>query len=163
MAEPPGLKFLPPESGFPTGEGVGRIGFAVYDENTVYAVHDNQFRRPKKSEEKSETNGLKKEDFETMSNADFQKLDNDQLDTFLKENRFPKKYTATAVKELVSKNEVKPVDLALYLGDDDENRSPVIGAEVYRSDDAGKTWKKQNEEYIDDLFYSYGYVFAQVG
>ena len=155
-------KVSTPESGFPTGEGVGRIGFAVYDENTVYAVHDNQFRRPKKSEEKSETKGFTKEDFETMSSADFQKLDNTQLDTFLKDNRFPKKYTATAVKELVLKNEVKPVDLALYLRDDDENGSPVIGAEVYRSDDAGKTWKKQNEDYIDDLFYSYGYVFAQV-
>ncbi|MGK0494962.1 MAG: photosystem II stability/assembly factor-like uncharacterized protein, partial [Maribacter sp.] len=41
-------------------------------------------------------------------------------------------------------------------------KTPVIGAEVYRSDDAGKTWKKQNKDYIDDLFYSYGYVFAQV-
>ncbi|MGB5554339.1 MAG: glycosyl hydrolase, partial [Flavobacteriaceae bacterium] len=30
-------KISTPESGFPTGEGVGRIGFAVYDENTVYA------------------------------------------------------------------------------------------------------------------------------
>ena len=25
-------------SGFPTGEGVGRIGVAIYDENTVYAT-----------------------------------------------------------------------------------------------------------------------------
>ncbi|HAT70396.1 MAG TPA: glycosyl hydrolase, partial [Flavobacteriaceae bacterium] len=34
-------------SGFPTGQGVGRIGLAVYDDNTVYAVHDSQFRREK--------------------------------------------------------------------------------------------------------------------
>ena len=38
----------------------------------------------------------------------------------------------------------------------------MIGAEVYRSDDAGKSWKRTHEEYIDGLFYSYGYYFAQV-
>ena len=158
------IKISTPESGFPTGEGVGRIGFAVYDENTVYAVHDNQVRRPKKSEEKSKPTGLKKDDFKSISTADFQRLKNTELDSFLRTNRFPKKYTAVSVKEMILKNEVQPMDLALYLGDSDDEAldTPVIGAEVYRSDDAGKTWKKQNEGYIDDLFYSYGYVFAQV-
>ena len=33
------------DSGFPVGEGVGRIGIAVYDENIIYAVLDNQFFR----------------------------------------------------------------------------------------------------------------------
>jgi photosystem II stability/assembly factor-like uncharacterized protein len=158
------VKISTPESGFPTGEGIGRIGFAVYDENTVYAVHDNQFRRPKTSDKKSETKGLEKNDFTSMSNADFQKLDAKELDAFLKDNRFPKTYTAATVTEMIVKNEIKPADIARYLGEDDPEApdTPVIGAEVYRSDDAGKTWKKQNEDYIDDLFYSYGYVFAQV-
>ena len=40
------------ESGFPTGEGVGRIGLAVYDANTLYAIHDSQFRRPEKTKNK---------------------------------------------------------------------------------------------------------------
>jgi hypothetical protein len=30
--------------GFPLVEGVGRIGLAVYDDTTVYAILDNQFR-----------------------------------------------------------------------------------------------------------------------
>jgi len=34
-------------SGFPVGSGVGRIGLAVFDDNTVYAIHDSQFRRAK--------------------------------------------------------------------------------------------------------------------
>nr|BFF39464.1 hypothetical protein BACY1_12690 [Tenacibaculum mesophilum] len=34
-------------NGFPNGDGVGRIGLAVYDQNTVYAFHDSQFRRKK--------------------------------------------------------------------------------------------------------------------
>lgn len=39
-------------NGFPKGQGVGRIGLAVFDQNTVYAIHDNQFRRKKDSKQK---------------------------------------------------------------------------------------------------------------
>jgi len=153
-----------PESGFPTGEGVGRIGFAVFDENTVYAVHDNQFRREKSETSKEKEDELEKDEFKNMSTASFLKLDDKKLDSFLKSNRFPKKYSASSLKEMVKKGEIQPADLTNYL--ENENSvtfdTPVIGAEVYRSDDAGQTWKKQNEDYIEDLFYSYGYVFAQV-
>lgn len=157
-------KISTPESGFPTGEGVGRIGFAVYDEKTVYAVHDNQYRRPKTADEKDKKEDIGKNDFVSMSKVDFQKLDTKNLDAFFKENRFPKAYTAATVKEMVAKNKIQPSDISKYLGEDDPDApdTPVIGAEVYRSDDGGKTWTKQNEDYIDDLFYSYGYVFAQV-
>ena len=33
-------------SGFPQGEGIGRIGLAAFDEKTIYAIVDNQDRRP---------------------------------------------------------------------------------------------------------------------
>ena len=51
-------------SGFPTGEGVGRIGLAIYDSNTLYSVLDNQFRREDKSTENSD---LKRIDFKDMT------------------------------------------------------------------------------------------------
>ena len=35
------------ESGFPANEGVGRIGLALFNENVIYAVVDNQNKRPK--------------------------------------------------------------------------------------------------------------------
>ncbi len=153
-----------PNSGFPSGEGVGRIGLAVFDNNIVYAVHDNQYRRTKSDKEKDDKEVLTKEDFKTMSVAAFLDLKDVQLDTFLKDNNFQEKYKAQNVKEMVRSGVVKPADLAAYL--EDANTllfdTPVIGAEVYRSNDAGKTWKKQNESYIDDLFYSYGYYFAQI-
>lgn len=150
------------ESGFPTGEGLGRIGLAVFDDNTVYAVHDSQFRRDKKSETKKD--GLSKEDFKSMSNAAFLSLEDKKLNDYLKTNGFQEKYRAENVKQMVRSGSVKPVDLAKYL----ENANsllfdtPVIGAEVYRSDNAGSSWKKMNENYIEDLFYSYGYYFAQI-
>ncbi len=34
------------DNGFPHNEGVGRIGISAYDEHTVYAVLDNQNKRP---------------------------------------------------------------------------------------------------------------------
>ncbi len=151
-------------SGFPTGDGVGRIGLAVYDDNTVYAVHDNQYRRDKSEKDADEKEGLNKEDFKTMSVDAFLALNNSQLNDFLKDNDFQEKYKAENVKQMVRSGAVKPVDLATYL----ENANtllfdtPVIGAEVYRSEDGGSSWKKQNDKYIDDLFYSYGYYFAQI-
>ena len=60
-------------SGFPVGEGVGRIGVAVYDKNTIYAIVDNQFRREIK--EKNESNKLDKNYFEKITKKDFNNLD----------------------------------------------------------------------------------------
>lgn len=157
-------KISTPKSGFPTGEGVGRIGLAVFNENTVYAVHDNQSRRTEKSSDKKKSEGLTKDDFKSMSSEDFWKLADKDLNDFLKNNNFQEKYRSENVKQMVRSGAVKPMDLAKYL----ENANamlfdtPVIGAEVYRSNDGGKTWNKQNADYIDDLFYSYGYYFAQV-
>ena len=157
-------KISTPQSGFPTGDGVGRIGLAVFDENTVYAVHDNQFRREKSEEKKSTSSELTKADFKTMSTADFLKLDDEKLNTYLKTNNFQEKYRAENVKQMVRSQTVKPLDLAEYL----ENANaalfdtPVIGAEVYKSTNGGTNWSKMNESYIDDLYYSYGYYFGEI-
>lgn len=152
------------ESGFPTGDGVGRIGLAVFDDTIVYAFHDSQFRRAKKNPENKKVDGLVKDDFKTMSKAEFLALDKKKLNNYLKTNGFQEKYRAKNVKNMVRDGAVQPIDLANYL----ENANsllfdtPVIGAEVYRSTNAGTSWVKMNEDYIDDLVYSYGYYFGQV-
>ena len=149
-------------SGFPTGEGVGRIGLAVYDQNTLYAIHDSQFRRPEEANEKKE--GLSKADFKTMSKADFLALEDKKLNAFLKENNFQEKYRAANLKNSVKAGVVMPKDLATYL----ENANtllfdtPVVGAEVYKSSDGGKTWVKTHKGYLNDIYYSYGYYFGHV-
>ena len=158
-------KMSTPSSGFPTGMGVGRIGLAVFDDNTVYAVHDNQNRRTKSEEKKSKKEGgLTKDDFKSLSKEQFLELNDKELNDFLKTNNFQEKYRAANVKQMVRSDAVKPMDLAIYLEDANSMLfdTPVIGAEVYRSNDGGTTWTLQNETYIDDLFYSYGYYFAQI-
>ncbi len=156
-------KVSTPESGFPTGDGVGRIGLSVFDENIVYAIHDNQFRREEiKETEKGEI--LNKEDFKTMEASEFLALENNKLNQFLRMNGFQEKYRAENVKQMVRVGTVKPVDLAKYLEDANSLLfdTPVIGAEVYKSTDGGKTWQKTHAGFLDDLYYSYGYYFGKI-
>jgi photosystem II stability/assembly factor-like uncharacterized protein len=156
------VKLTEKDNGFPIGSGVGRIGLATFNDNVVYAFLDNQFRRPAKN--KKETSGLQKEDFKTMSKANFLKLDDKNLNTYLKSNRFGKQYTAKIVKKSVRENQVKPSDLATYLENANSVMfdSPVIGAEVYKSTDGGKSWKKTHKGYLDGVYSSYGYYFGVI-
>ncbi len=149
--------------GFLSGDGVGRVGIAVYDNNTVYAVHDSQFRR-KGEKKNTNSNRLTKDDFKGMSTSDFLALEDKKLDGFLKRNGFQEKYRAANVKSMVRQGDVKPADLATYLETANTQLfdTPVVGAEVYRSDDGGKTWAKTHEGYIDDLYFSYGYYFGEI-
>lgn len=150
-------------SGFPTGEGVGRIGIAVFNDNVVYAVHDSQFRRPDDGKT-SERRGLVKDDFKTMSVSDFLALEDKKLNAFLKTNGFQEKYRAENVKQMVRSGAVKPIDLAKYLEDANSMLfdTPVVGAEVYKSTDGGNTWKKTHDDYLDGIYFSYGYYFGHI-
>lgn len=151
------------KSGFPTGQGVGRIGLAIYDDNVIYAIHDSQFRRP--SDKKgNKQKGLTKEDFKTMSVDVFLKLEDKKLNGFLKMNGFQEKYRAANVKSMVRNGNVKPIDLARYLEDANSMLfdTPVIGAEVYKSTNGGKSWKKTHDDYLDGIYYSYGYYFGHI-
>ncbi|WP_155975655.1 WD40/YVTN/BNR-like repeat-containing protein [Daejeonella oryzae] len=152
-------------SGFPNGEGVGRIGLAVYPQNPniIYAILDNQSAR--KEDGKIEKSGkLSKDDLRNMSKNDFLKLENDAVTQFLKDNRFPSKYTAASVKKDILEDKIKPVALVEYLEDANTQMfgTAIVEAEVYRSDDAGKSWKKTNTDDLRGVYNTYGYYFGQI-
>ena len=151
-------------SGFPTGEGVGRIGIAVVDANTVYAIYDSQFRREKEKKDEDKQGILTKEDFKTMGVTEFLALDNNRLKDFLRQNGFQEKYRPENVKNMVKSGTVKPIDLSKYLEDANTMLfdTPVVGAEVYKSTDGGLSWKKTHEGYLDGIYYSYGYYFGKI-
>jgi photosystem II stability/assembly factor-like uncharacterized protein len=151
------------KSNFPTGDGVGRIGLAVFNENTIYALHDSQFRRPDDTKT-AKKSGLQKDDFKTMSETSFLNLSDKELNSFLKMNGFQEKYRAENVKQMVRSGNVKPIDLARYLEDANSMLfdTPVIGAEVFKTTNGGKTWAKTHDDYLDDLYYSYGYYFGEI-
>ncbi len=150
------------ESGFPVGEGVGRIGIAVFDENIIYAVLDNQFFR--KTNSKQSDKGLSRDSFKNMSIKEFNNISNKELKSFLRSNRFPSKYSAEKVKSDIDNGKIYPSDLYKYLVDANSElfNTPIIGAEVYRSNDGGKNWTKTHETFLDGVYNTYGYYFGKI-
>ncbi|MEO8150002.1 MAG: glycosyl hydrolase [Bacteroidia bacterium] len=152
-------------SGFAQGDGVGRIGLAVSTNNSnlVYAVLDNQTRRAKEIKPDAKKK-LEKDSLQTMSKETFLALDDELLNDYLDDNDFPEKYSAKSVKEMVRQDKIKPSALFDYVHDANALLfdTEVTGPEIYRTDDAGKTWKKMNEKFLDNIFYTYGYYFGQI-
>ncbi|MEC7895699.1 MAG: glycosyl hydrolase [Bacteroidota bacterium] len=151
-------------SGFPDTRGTGRIGLdiSIASPNIIYAILDNQDRKPKDEDVSNE--GLTKDSFREISEEDFLKISDKDLDAFLKQNRFPRDYNAIKVKELVRNGMISPYALVEYLEDSNSMLfdTPVIGAEVYSSEDSGVTWKKVNEDELNILYFSYGYYFGEI-
>ncbi|MFZ1264104.1 MAG: hypothetical protein WAT34_11410 [Chitinophagaceae bacterium] len=151
-----------PGSGFMTGDKIGRIGLAVYPKNPniVYAIVDNN--TPKPDTTKKNDSLYKKDDFKSLTKEQFAALDSKKLDTFLRKSFFPRKYTAKSVKEMVAAEKVKPTAVWDYLDSDDGfQNTGISGCEVYRSDDAGMTWKKTNTKAIN-IYSTYGYYFGKI-
>ena len=151
-------------SGFPDTRGTGRIGLdiSISNPNIIYAILDNQDRKPKDEDVSNE--GLTKDSFREISEEDFLKISDKELDAFLKQNRFPREYDAIKVKELLRNGMISPYALVEYLEDSNSMLfdTPVIGAEVYSSEDSGVTWKKVNEDELNRLYFSYGYYFGEI-
>ncbi len=153
-----------PASGFPTGNNIGRIGVAVHAANPsiIYAIVDNQNNRPDTAKVKADTNYVLK-DFRNISKDAFLAMDQNKLDSFLADNNFESKYTASYVKKLVKEDSIKSTAVFDYLFNANTAlfETPIIGAEMYRSDDAGITWKKTNTKPLE-LFSTYGYYFGKL-
>lgn len=152
-------------NGFPEGEGVGRIGLSQYKKDgkdVLYAILDNQSRKP--LEGRKTEDGLTKDDLRTMTKADFLKQEEKAVKDFLIQNKFPKKYTVELVQEMVRKDKIQPSALVEYLEDANSLLfdTPIIGMEIYRSDDGGKTWQRTHDKAIDHVFNTYGYYFGQI-
>ncbi|MEM8938101.1 MAG: glycosyl hydrolase [Bacteroidota bacterium] len=155
---------IPDDSGFPDTNGTGRIGlaFAPSDPNIMYAILDNQERR--KKEEDKDMGVVSKDLLRTIDVSSFLALENKDINEFLDHYNFPDEYNAVDIKNDIKDGKVLPLDLVTYTEDANSLLfdTPVKGGEMYRSDDAGKTWIKTHEGYIESMIYSYGYYFGQV-
>lgn len=152
-------------SGFPTGAKIGRSGVSIFagNPNIVYAVVDNNNIKPA-SEPTKKTDSTKytTNDFKTISKEAFLGLSDKKLDSFMQANRFPSKYNATKVKELVRTDKLKPTVLYDWLiADDGFQNAGIYGCEIYRSDDAGRSWRKVNTKDIN-VYSTYGYYFGKI-
>ena len=155
------------DSGFPADENVGRIGLSIFPKNPniIYAIVDNQKTRPASTtkEEKSEKS-LDKAKMQKITKEEFLALDDKTVNEYLDGERFPERYTSENLKKSLRENKITVKDIFNYThnGNDDLFNIEIEGAEVYRSDDAGKSWRKTNEKNLDGLYYTYGYYFGQI-
>ena len=151
-----------PESGFPNNEGVGRIGLATFNKDILYAILDNQNNRPaEKTTEKSKR--PQPEMFSAPGEVFLQKS-NKEINAYLKKHGLREQYRAETIKNWIEKGDLEPVEAQKILQDANKAlfETEVIGCEIYKSIDGGKSWKRTHEGFIDDLYYSYGYYFGNI-
>lgn len=152
-------------NGFPQGEGVGRIGLAVHPSqpNILYAALDNQYRREDDGDDE-DVEGLTREQLRQMSRQEFLRQDEADVKAYLDRENFPERYSVAVVTKMVSDGDITPEALVDFV--DDANAqlfdTPVIGLEVYRSDDAGASWLRTHEEDLPGVYSSYGYYFGEI-
>lgn len=157
------LKLNTEGSGFPATEGTGRIGLDVFagNPNIVYAVLDNQDSRP--TEKPTGKEIIKPSAFRTMTAEEFAKLPDEELQAYFERYGIPAKYTPQSVKQDIAQGKYPVKALADFINaNDDLFEIEVKGAEVYRSDDGGKTWRKTHDKPLDGLVFTYGYYFGQI-
>ena len=155
--------------GLPSGATVGRIGIAVSTSRpgTLYAVVDNQALRPESEpfDEEAAPGELTPRRLRSLTPELFAKLDDATLTSFLQRHDFPRTVKAPRLKKDVAAGRVTIADLVAYVKDSNRDlfETPVVGLELYRSDDAGASWKRTHEKPIEKVFYAYGYYFAFLG
>ena len=151
--------------GFPLNEYVGRIGLDVCQSQpqTIYAYVDNQEQLPEAEWDLGDAAVTPKR-LKSMSKEDFLRQDPEAVEDFVRNYDFHPEVTAESLLEDVRNDEVTIQDILDHLQDANANlfNVDIVGAQVWRSDDGGGTWRKTHDEPIHELFYSYGYYFGQV-
>jgi len=149
--------------GFPQGAHIGRIGLAVAPSNprVVYALLDNQAARPDK--EQYGDDKISRRKLPAMTKAEVLALTDDELKTFMRRSGFHADYTAEMIRGQLDANEISVQDLVDYtVRLDADALTPLVrGAEVYRSDNAGRTWTKMNLTFLS-MYNIAGYYFGQI-
>src|SRR5438552_774473 len=154
--------------GLPAGDTVGRFGLAIAASrpSTLYAVVDNQARRPPSEvfDEETPPGELTPRRLRTLDEAAFLRLDDAIVERFLRRYDYPKTLKGVGLKRDVRAGKTKVADLVAYLKDANRDlfENDIVQAEVYRTDDGGETWRRTHEKRIEKVFYSYGYYFGRI-
>ena len=150
-------------SGFPQGDGIGRIGLAVYpkDPSIVYAVVDNYNLKPDTN--KADTSRLAVKDLKDMSKETFSSYSDLAIERFLRMNGLSGQYQAKSFKEDIVTGKITLNQIYQYLYDESAGPSvnQINGCEVYKSTDGGKSWHKTHEKPIG-IYSTFGYYFGKI-
>lgn len=152
-------------AGLPTGEHVGRIGLAIAPSrpSTLYASVDNQEPLPEELWDLGDA-ALSAKRLKKMTKEEFLAQDPEAIEDFIRDNELEVGLDAKSLIKKVKNDEVTLADLLAQLDDANANLfdADIRGLEVYRSDDAGASWRRTHEGLLRDVTYTYGYYFGQV-
>jgi photosystem II stability/assembly factor-like uncharacterized protein len=155
-----------PGSGLPTTAGFGRSGLAIYPKNPklIYAVIDNQDHLPDTAQKKIDSGAYAKRDLKGLSKAQFANLDTAKLDSFLRKNQLTPKLSAASIMRKVATDSISSNALYEYLYDANADLfdTPIIGCEVYKSEDGGIHWVRANSKPMPRPYNTYGYYFGKI-
>ncbi|MFN6375449.1 MAG: VPS10 domain-containing protein [Chitinophagia bacterium] len=151
-------------SGFPQGDGIGRIGVAVSakDPAIVYAVVDNYNLKPDTA--KADTGRIVVKDLRTMSNEAFGMYSDGAIERFIRANGLSAQFNnAKSMKDAINAGKISLVELYQYLFDEGAGPSAnqIHGCEVYKSINGGKNWSKTHEKPIG-IYNTFGYYFGKI-
>ena len=153
------------EGGLPQGEFVGRIGLAVSaaSPDTIYASIDNQQPLPEEQWELGDRPVSAKR-LRNMSKEEFLVQDKNEIERFIRGSDFDVSIDADKLIEWVKTDKVSIQDIIDELGDANASlfNTDIVGLQVWRSDDAGASWKVTHEGALDQVVYSYGYYFGEI-
>lgn len=153
------------DGGFPRGQHVGRIGLAVTPAapDVVYASLDNQEQLPEDEWDYGDR-PLNAKRLRNMNKEEFLRQDPDEIERFIRSSDFHVEVNAENLMEQVRSGEISIKDILDELEDANANLfdTDIRGIEVWRSNDAGQTWRRTHTEPLNDIVYTYGYYFGQV-
>ncbi|MEM7588111.1 MAG: glycosyl hydrolase, partial [Acidobacteriota bacterium] len=151
--------------GLPQGEHVGRIGLAVSasQPRTVYASIDNQELLPEEQWDLGD-GAITAKRLRTMTKDEFLDQDPEEIEDFIRGNDLDTSLDAAKLIAMIESDELTLEQLRDELDDANANlfSTDIKGIEVWRSDDAGATWRRTHDEPIREVVYTYGYYFGQV-
>ncbi len=151
--------------GLPSGPQVGRIGLATSASKpgTLYASIDNWAELPADQQDLGDR-PLSARRLKRMSKDEFLAQDPEEIESFIRSNDLDTELDAKTLIAKVKADEVSVQDLVDALNDAEAAlfNTDIHGLEVWRSDDAGATWRKTHADVLSEVNYTYGYYFGQI-
>lgn len=151
--------------GFPSGPHIGRIGLTVSPSNPsiVYASIDHQEPLPAEQSALGDR-PLSAARLKTMTREEFLQQDPEEIEVFIRGNDLPVDVTAESLKGMIERGELTMDQLRGRLQDGNAALfdTDIRGLEIWRSDDAGGSWRRTHESPLREVTYTYGYYFGEL-
>lgn len=153
------------EGGLPKGQQVGRIGLTQCQSqpDVLYASIDNQAMLPESQWDLGD-GAVTAKRLRSMTKEQFLDQDPLEIERFLRAHELDLEFTSEGLLEAVRTDRVTLQQIldALHNANLSLFETDIHGIEVWKSTDAGLTWKKTHDTPLTQVVHTYGYYFGQI-